>query len=237
MTNIQPCPSCVETIVKWLRSEQGKGSDAGVDYADGFADQIEAIWLPKSPAQLLAEECPHGMTEEQAQWVLDREKLKYEGDVIDAVQTLLERGRAHVDKDGYLVNSLTDAAPREIEVIGADIDEPADGPHEQRLRDQRKILTESATAPRYVFGPWVIYDEHHPKDCIEIDVGHAPGTYRRAYRIGQSYTHDGGECPLADGSVVVFAEFNHGVEGNYTASKIHWRNVTSFTPLVQGTGQ
>ena len=72
MTNIQPCPSCVETIVKWLRSEQGKGSDAGVDYADGFADQIEAIWLPKSPAQLLAEECPHGMTEEQAQWVLDQ---------------------------------------------------------------------------------------------------------------------------------------------------------------------
>lgn len=178
MTNIQPCPSCVETIVKWLRSEQGKGSDAGVDYADGFADQIEAIWLPKSPAQRLAEECPHGMTPEAAQWVLDREATC-----------------------------------------------------------KQSLQVQPDAAPRYVFGPWVMYDEHPPKECIEIDVGHAPGTYRRAYRIGQSYTHDGGECPLADGSVVVFAEFNHGVEGNYTASKIHWRNVTSFTPLVQGTGQ
>lgn len=29
-------------IVDWLRSDVGKGSEEGVDYADGFADQIEA---------------------------------------------------------------------------------------------------------------------------------------------------------------------------------------------------
>ena len=29
-------------IVAWLRTEQGKGSEGGVDYASGFADAIEA---------------------------------------------------------------------------------------------------------------------------------------------------------------------------------------------------
>jgi len=175
-----PCPECVETrrktieeVADWLALY------GGLPKAHlPAAELILAHFLPKSPAQLLAEECPHGMTEEQAQWVLDREATC-----------------------------------------------------------KQSLQVQPDAAPRYVFGPWVMYDEHPPKECIEIDVGHAPGTYRRAYRIGQSYTHDGGECPLADGSVVVFAEFNHGVEGNYTASKIHWPNVTSFTPLDQGSGQ
>lgn len=232
-----PCPNCAETRRKTIEEVADFVSGNHWQKTTSIAPAIRARFLPKSPAQLLAEECPHGMTEEQAQWVLDREKLKYEGDVIDAVQTLLERGRAHVDKDGYLVNSLTDAAPREIEVIGADIDEPADGPHEQRLRDQRKILTESATAPRYVFGPWVIYDEHHPKDCIEIDVGHAPGTYRRAYRLNQSYLHDGGECPLADGGVEVEVIDVNGNRYRSLARLIYWITTTSFTPLDQGSGQ
>jgi len=33
----------LEEIKKWLRSPEGKGSDAGIDYADGFADQIERM--------------------------------------------------------------------------------------------------------------------------------------------------------------------------------------------------
>lgn len=197
-----PCPNCVETIADLRQAvsdaihnayvsgaldvHNNYQEDRDPSFGEAAADYVASLdvndmlakFLPKSPAQLLAEECPHGMTEEQAQWVLDREATC-----------------------------------------------------------KQSLQVQPDTAPRYVFGPWVMYDEHPPKECIEIDVGHAPGTYRRAYRIGQSYTHDGGECPLADGSVVVFAEFNHGVEGNYTASKIHWRNVTSFTPLVQGTGQ
>lgn len=211
MTNIQPCPSCVETIVKWLRSEQGKGSDAGVDYADGFADQIEAIWLPKSPAQLLAEECPHGMTEEQAQWVLDQ---------------------------GYTKPfDFTD--PRNFREAYAELTTPTDA------------------ALRYVFGPWVSAsclrcdipsganyqwrDKDH--DTGEICARSEDGTWaegveiRRAYRIGQSYPHDGGECPLADGSVRVLIENNYGQILNMPASQLNWKGITSFTPLDQGSGQ
>lgn len=32
----------ISEIVEWLRSPAGKGDDDGIDYADGFADQIEA---------------------------------------------------------------------------------------------------------------------------------------------------------------------------------------------------
>lgn len=211
MTNIQPCPSCVETIVKWLRSEQGKGSDAGVDYADGFADQIEAIWLPKSPAQLLAEECPHGMTEEQAQWVLDQ---------------------------GYTKPfDFTD--PRNFREAYAELTTPTDA------------------ALRYVFGPWVSAsclrcdipsganyqwrDKDH--DTGEICARSEDGTWaegveiRRAYRIGQSYPHDGGECPLADGGVRVLIENNYGQILNMPASQLNWKGITGFTPLDQGSGQ
>ena len=214
MTNIQPCPSCVETIVKWLRSEQGKGSDAGVDYADGFADQIEAIWLPKSPAQLLAEECPHGMTEEQAQWVLDQ---------------------------GYTKPfDFTD--PRNFREAYAELTTPTDA------------------ALRYVFGPWVSAsaclrcdlpsganyqwrDKDHDTGeiCARSEDG---GTWaegveiRRAYRIGQSYPHDGGECPLADGSVRChLMEGDMVIYTNCPAKDVSWEHVTSFTPLDQGEGQ
>ena len=213
MTNIQPCPSCVETIVKWLRSEQGKGSDAGVDYADGFADQIEAIWLPKSPAQRLAEECPHGMTEEQAQWVLDQ---------------------------GYTKPfDFTD--PRNFREAYAELTTPTDA------------------ALRYVFGPWVSAsaclrcdlpsganyqwrDKDHDTGeiCARSEDG---GTWaegveiRRAYRIGQSYPHDGGECPLADGSVEVEVIDVNGNRYRSLARLIYWITTTSFTPLDKGSGQ
>lgn len=39
-----------ERIVAWLRSPQGKGSEEGVDWADGFADAIErGDHLPSPP--------------------------------------------------------------------------------------------------------------------------------------------------------------------------------------------
>lgn len=213
-----PCPSCVETISKWL----------DIIWSEASGDAVRAHFIPKSPAQRLAEECPHGMTPEAAQWVLDRLEQERKGEC----STIPNLTKPTTDTD-YI------AVPRDV--LGAACyiirkSEHAESKTAETLREYA-LATPTDTAPRYVFGPWVMYDEHPPKECIEIDVGHAPGTYRRAYRIGQSYTHDGGECPLADGSVVVFAEFNHGVEGNYTASKIHWPNVTSFTPLVQGTGQ
>lgn len=204
MTNIQPCPNDVEMIARALEYDwDGEGPSYTF---------VRNHFLPKSPAQLLAEECPHGMTEEAAQWVLDQ---------------------------GYTKPfDFTD--PRNFREAYAELTTPTDA------------------ALRYVFGPWVSAsaclrcdlpsganyqwrDKDH--DTGEICARSEDGTWaegveiRRAYRIGQSYPHDGGECPLADGSVVVFAEFNHGVEGNYTASKIHWPNVTSFTPLDQGSGQ
>lgn len=58
-----PCPKCVETIADAMK---------GYSCPQSSAAYIRARFLPKSPAQLLAEECPHGMTEEQAQWVLDQ---------------------------------------------------------------------------------------------------------------------------------------------------------------------
>lgn len=58
-----PCPKCVETIADAMK---------GYSCPQSSAAYIRARFLPKSPAQRLAEECPHSMTEEQAQWVLDQ---------------------------------------------------------------------------------------------------------------------------------------------------------------------
>lgn len=74
MTTKQPCPECVETISDWLR-------------ATAFSVTSEMVrdhFLPKSPAQQLAAECPHGMTVEQAQWVLDREADNVPRDVAES---------------------------------------------------------------------------------------------------------------------------------------------------------
>lgn len=54
---------------------------------------------------------------------------------------------------------------------------------------------------------------------------------RRAYRIGQTYPHDGGECPLADGSVRVSIS---GWPLKTPAKDIDWSSVTSFTPIDEG---
>lgn len=205
MTNIQPCPSCVETIADWLEAQHPRRTVY-------YAQMVRAHFLPKSPAQALAEECPHGMTEEAAQWVLDQ---------------------------GYTKPfDFTD--PRNFREAYAELTTPTDA------------------ALRYVFGPWVSAsaclrcdlpsganyqwrDKDH--DTGEICARSEDGTWaegveiRRAYRIGQPYPHDGGECPLADGSVRVLIENNYGQILNMPASQLNWKGITSFTPLDQGSGQ
>lgn len=93
MTN--PCPSCVETIAdlkqavsdaihnayvsgaldvhnNYQEDRDPSFGEAAADYVASLGvEDILAHFLPKSPAQAIAEECPHGMTEEQAQWVLE----------------------------------------------------------------------------------------------------------------------------------------------------------------------
>ena len=152
------------------------------------------------------------MTEEQAQWVLDQ---------------------------GYTKPfDFTD--PRNFREAYAELTTPTDA------------------ALRYVFGPWVSAsaclrcdlpsganyqwrDKDH--DTGEICARSEDGTWaegveiRRAYRIGQSYPHDGGECPLADGSVRVLIENNYGQILNMPASQLNWKGITGFTPLDQGSGQ
>lgn len=66
-----PCPSCVET----RRAILEEIDDWMCDNVSITADVWRAFrvhFFRKSPAQQLAEECPHGMTVEQAQWVLDK---------------------------------------------------------------------------------------------------------------------------------------------------------------------
>jgi len=198
-----PCPECVETIADAMK---------GYSCPQSSAAYIRARFRPKSPAQLLAEECPHGMTEEQAQWVLDQ---------------------------GYTKPfDFTD--PRNFREAYAELTTPTDA------------------ALRYVFGPWVSAsaclrcdlpsganyqwrDKDH--DTGEICARSEDGTWaegveiRRAYRIGQSYPHDGGECPLADGSVMVRRERAIATPLEITACEVDWPRTTSFTPLDEGSGQ
>ena len=236
MTNIQPCPSCVETIADLRQAvsdaihnayvsgaldvHNNYQEDRDPSFGEAAADYVASLdvndmlahFLPKSPAQLLAEECPHGMTEEQAQWVLDQ---------------------------GYTKPfDFTD--PRNFREAYAELTTPTDA------------------ALRYVFGPWVSAsaclrcdmpsganyqwrDKDH--DTGEICARSEDGTWaegveiRRAYRIGQSYPHDGGECPLADGSVEVEVIDVNGNRYRSLARLIYWITTTSFTPLDQGSGQ
>jgi len=67
-----PCPNCAETRRKTIEEVADFVSGNHWQKTTSIAPAIRRHFLPKSPAQLLAEECPHGMTEEQAQWVLDR---------------------------------------------------------------------------------------------------------------------------------------------------------------------
>lgn len=63
MTN-NTCPSCVETIADTLKAFDAMWTDGTPPRAD-VRRLIERLG-PKSPAQALAEECPYGMTVEQA---------------------------------------------------------------------------------------------------------------------------------------------------------------------------
>ena len=92
-------------------------------------------------------------------------------------------------------------------------------------------------APRYVFGPWVDEDKSQIGDDWLVEYKHgSAGPWRRAYRIGQTYEHDGGECPLADGSVRVKGGY-HWCALEESADCALWYNVNSFTPLDQGSGR
>lgn len=57
-----PCPGCVETIANWGSAEIG--SDA--------ARRIRDYFRPKSPAQALAEECPHTDKVDVIGWMMER---------------------------------------------------------------------------------------------------------------------------------------------------------------------
>lgn len=91
-----PCPSCVETIADLRQAvsdaihnayvsgaldvHNNYQEDRDPSFGEAAADYVASLdvndmlthFLPKTPAQRLAEECPHGMTEEAAQWVLDQ---------------------------------------------------------------------------------------------------------------------------------------------------------------------
>ena len=95
MTTKQPCQQCVETIADLRQAvsdaihnayvsgavdvHNNYQEDSEPSFGEAAADYVASLdvnamlahFLPKSPAQQLAEKCPHGMTEEAAQWVLD----------------------------------------------------------------------------------------------------------------------------------------------------------------------
>lgn len=164
--------------------------------------------VPKSPTQQLAEECPHGMTVEQAQRVLDK----------------LEQERK--DKWSTTLNPTNPSTIRKInESLGNC--KPTDNP------------------PRYVFGPWVEaggFGSPFPPDS-EFQYAGFPTVrcnpikslrtcpIRRAYRIGQTYLHDGRDCPLADDRTLVRID---SFSGSVVCRDVNWPNVTSFTPLDEG---
>lgn len=293
-----PCPNCVETRQKTIE-EVADWLVARNAVLSGTAINIRRHFLPKSPAQQLAEECPHGMTEEQAQWVLERaEKIVHDaitthcltggrqsaGDYSAAackalaglttptdcpschgLNTSCQEGCGRDPVTGELDGSTltpadaagfrftddfhesckeryeavkSDAAPRERNIPHAD------GSREYHLVDP---------APRYVFGPWVEvsglcrlpkgsnfqYKNRPDQPGINTVYGgnwSKDSTIRRAYRLNQSYPHDGGESPLADGGVRVRYVTETGVFEDL-AVNIQWWTVTSFTPLDQGEGQ
>lgn len=63
MTN-KPCPSCVETIADWVETQW--------DFPRRAAD-LRLHFLPKTPAQELAEQCPHTEKADVIAWMLERE--------------------------------------------------------------------------------------------------------------------------------------------------------------------
>lgn len=212
MTN-NPCPSCVETIADTLKAFDAMWTDGTPPRAD-VRRLIERLG-PKSPAQALAEECPHTDKVDVIAWMMEREN----------------NTPADEASQDYLTHNLPPV--------------PADA------RMEMKLHHTPDTAPRYVFGPWVVMKTGENPFPVDAEYQVYPSMNiwlnnkkpfvesrnRRAYRIGQTYPHDGGECPLADGSVMVDANYR---DRRHTlacpAMYISWSIVTSFTPIDEGKG-
>jgi len=229
MTAKQPCPECVETIADWLASQHPRRTGF-------YANLARNQFLPKSPAQALAEECPHGMTVEAAQWVLDR----LERERKDECSTIPNPTNPTTD---------TDLIPVPRDVLGAACyiirkSEHAGSKTAETLREYA-LAAPTDPAPRYVFGPWVEaggFGSPFPPDS-EFQYAGFPTVrcnpikslrtcpIRRAYRIGQTYLHDGRDCPLADDRTLVRID---SFSGSVVCRDVNWPNVTSFTPLDEG---
>ena len=129
----------METIADWLASQHPRRTGF-------YANLARNQFLPKSPAQALAEECPHGMTVEAAQWVLDR----LERERKDECSTIPNPTNPTTD---------TDLIPVPRDVLGAACyiirkSEHAGSKTAETLREYA-LAAPTDPAPRYVFGPWV----------------------------------------------------------------------------------
>lgn len=304
MTTKQPCPECVETISDWLR-------------ATAFSVTSEMVrdhFLPKSPAQQLAAECPHGMTVEQAQWVLDRleqerkdecstipnltkpttdtDYVAVPRDVLGAACYIIRKSEHAESKTAetlreYALATPTDPALHTKIATSAEIIALLDDPeinnavrisgdnnqvpqgisetaYRQWLADggesglggpenfQAELDKDVADpAPRYVFGPAIRVTELPANTEYRLTGTEAvykfsvinqgwrvPTSLCRAYRIGQSHPHDGGECPLADGSARVYSTLDDGstYQGPASERQHCWPSVVSFIPIDEGKG-
>lgn len=309
MTN--PCPSCVETIAdlkqavsdaihnayvsgaldvhnNYQEDRDPSFGEAAADYVASLGvEDILAHFLPKSPAQALAEECPHGMTVEQAQWVLERPTFQ------DRVQPWLmacfgemiagdreERNHRFLEEALELVQACGCTASEAHQLVAYVYGRPTGEPFQevggvmvtlaalclangldmhdngeteldriwtkveairakQAAKPKHSPLPETTptdASPRYVFGPWVDPPPARNRQTWFLNDDNTKA--RRAYRVGQPHPHDGGECPLVDGSARVYSTLDDGstYQGPASERQHCWPSVVSFIPIDEGKG-